>query len=648
MLHLQLDTKILFLIIISGLVFLSVGNHASAAADSIILTPFDISFSEKDFTKTGPSHHQILIIKPNQSATIPVKVTNNDKIQQEISFSVLTVNLGGLPFSYSFEPPIVSIEPNSEKEVLMHIQTGNTDQTTWGIIPVLAESKTFGAKGKSFYLVIGSNVTASDMEFIDVSLREGLPGPAFPYLYNDFRTKPPELQKVLDTITTNKFGTPRYLPQGYEFQGLSDPVTHSIFVYAPTKVTNTTESIDFLRSGGMIILYQVNNLNFDLTTWMPNIIAQDEGQQVMINGLIGMATEQKERVTTEGYKYKFPATVTFFQKSAQVYLSANMPLDELLKVAVSIPVPEVNNSPIIITQVELWGPFSFIAENVNLCDREGTSIGPWAVGWIQLYNTKNQTITTGDIELSITRGGTWGFTGPFTFGPNEHCLIQTEDQISTRIGPGGSEGNGPPNGYDGSAVILDYSVKTDKGIVRYQDLTPEFGDTYGDTRTWQFVDGKWVFNEGTIDTNRMILTKTTEDELIMVNMSMAKTITPNSTTFGFSFLDPTTKKFLKDVRYDLTINGGGYKNYAFANIVENGSERNLSRNGYDFVPLQSVEAGTLIIDLNITSVGDKIYDMPQNIEFSAIVVPEFPLASIILVASITIVLITTRTKWNQN
>ncbi|MGI0041445.1 MAG: hypothetical protein ACRD94_05720, partial [Nitrosopumilaceae archaeon] len=175
-----------------------------------------------------------------------------------------------------------------------------------------------------------------------------------------------------------------------------------------------------------------------------------------------------------------------------------------------------------------------------------------------------------------------------------------------------------------------------------------FGDTYGDTRTWQFVDGKWVFNEGTIDTNRMILTKTTEDELIMVNMSMAKTITPNSTTFGFSFLDPTTKKFLKDVRYDLTINGGGYKNYAFANIVENGSERNLSRNGYDFVPLQSVEAGTLIIDLNITSVGDKIYDMPQNIEFSAIVVPEFPLASIILVASITIVLITTRTKWNQN
>ncbi|MGI0011052.1 MAG: hypothetical protein ACREAE_06610, partial [Nitrosopumilaceae archaeon] len=467
--------------------------YAITTDPNIILTPFDISFSEKDFTKSGPSHHQILVIKPNKTASIPIKVSNQDKNPHEIIFSVLTVNLGHLPFSYSFEPSTISVAPHSEKEVLMHIQTGNTDQTTWGIIPVLAESQTFGAKGKSFYLVIGNNVTESDMEFIDVSLREGLPGPAFPNLYNDFRTQPPELQKILDSITANKFGVPRYLPNGYSFQGLTHSSSHPGFVYAPTKVTNTTESIDFVRSGGLVIGYESTNLNFNLTEWLPSYIAQNEAQEIIVNGLRGTTTEQQERVTTEGQKYKFPAQIVLFGKNSEVYLNGNIPLSELLKVAASIPVPNIENPPLILSKVELWGPSSFVAKNVRDCiENTITDLGPWAVGWIEIHNTLNKKITAEEVNL---RGQSIGSVIPITLGPNESCVIQTEDMLTTRIGPGGSGGNDPPHGYGGTSVIFEYSIEENHKTTRYVDSTPEIGDTFGDTRIWQLVDGKWIFKE---------------------------------------------------------------------------------------------------------------------------------------------------------
>lgn len=480
-----------YVLVITGLMIISFMQFANA--DAITLTPFDISFSEKDFTKTGPSHHQILVMKPNQTTSVSIKVSNHDIKQQEISFSVLTVNLGNTPSSYSFEPETIVVAPKSEKEILMHIQTKNTDSTTGGIIPILAQSKSFGMVGKSFYLVIGDDVTESDMEFIDVSLREGLPGPAFPSLYNDFRTQPPELQNVLDGITANKFGVPRYLPSGYSFQGLTNPDSHPGFVYAPTKVTNTTESIDFVRSGGLFIGYEFANLNFNLTEWLSSYIPQSEAQEIIVNGLRGSATQQQERVTTEGQKYKFPAQIVLFDKYSEIYLNGNIPLTELLKVAASIPVPSTENPPLVLSKVELWGLSSFVANSVKSCiDNTVGQLGPWAVGWIEIQNTKDKKITAEDITF---RAGSIGSTIPITLEPKESCVIQTEDQVTTRIGPGGSEGNGPPHGYDGSAVVFEYFVEENGKKIRYVDTTPEISDTFGDARIWELVDGKWVFKE---------------------------------------------------------------------------------------------------------------------------------------------------------
>lgn len=480
-----------FVLAIVGLMIISFIHFAHA--DTITLTPFDISFSEKDFTKTGPSHHQILVIKPNQTTSVSIKVGNHDTIEEEISFSVLTANLENFPFSYSFEPQTVIVAPKSEKEIFMHIQTKDTNSTTWGIIPILAQSKSFGMIGKSFYLIIGNNVTESDMYLIDVSLREGLPGPAFPNLYKDFRTQPPELQKVLDRITANKFGVPRYLPSGYSFQGLTNPDSHLGFVYASTKVTNATESIDFLRSGGLLIGYEINNSNFNFTEWLPLYVAQNEAQEIIVNDLRGTATPQQERVTTEGQKYKFPAQIVLFDKYSEVYLNGNMPLDELLKVAASIPLP-TGNPPIIISQVELWGPTSFYTDGIKLCGYNETSLGPWAPAWIELHNTKNEIMTIDRYELTITKGGVGSYELPIKLGPNEYCYIQTAGSFNTRVGVGGGLGNDAPPHQD-SAIILGYSIQTYKGDISYQDSTPEFSDNFVDKRTWQLVDGKWIFKE---------------------------------------------------------------------------------------------------------------------------------------------------------
>src|SRR2546427_5987490 len=229
-----MKTLILTLIIISIGISVSI-NEVSGEKSQVILTPFDISFSEKDFTRSGPLH-QILILKPNETTSITIKVNNHDTVQHEISFSIpYPQNISDFVDSYSFEPSTIAVQPNSVQQVLLHLKTKGKTETHWGIVSLLAQDKNFGMIGKYFYLVIGDKekITDADLFLVDHSLREDLPGPAFPDLYNDYRSKPSELQKFFDSITANKFGVPRYLSVGYTFQGLS----RGVFVYSPVSVT---------------------------------------------------------------------------------------------------------------------------------------------------------------------------------------------------------------------------------------------------------------------------------------------------------------------------------------------------------------------------------------------------------------------------
>lgn len=476
--------KTIHLLIIAIILTLSISiNAASAEKSSVILTPFDISFSEKDFTTSGPLH-EILILKPNETASITIKVTNHDTIQHEISFHIPSPeNISDFVDSYSFNSSTIAVQPNSEQQVSLHIKIKSQTQTHWGIVSLLAQDKNFGMIGKYFYLVIGDKdkITGSDLSLVDHSMREDMPGPAFPDLYNDYRSKPSELQKIFDSITANKFGIPRYLPLGYTFQGLS----RDTFVYSPVSVTGSTESAAFWRSGGLIALYQNDGPNFDLASWMPAFVAENEGQEIMINGMLGVVTGQQERETSDGYKYKFPAQVQFFDKHANVELRGNMPLSELLKVAASIPKPDTDNLPVVIKQVELYGPM--ISRNDTfLCLGDGTTVGSQ---WFDLYNPTNKTAHIQGYDLDVRTGSAGGGGGTMssieeiTLGPHKNCSVVFWNVEQAFIA-------------DPRNVVISFSYNDYNGT-KYVTSTPSLTDTYNDTRTWQLVGTNWIFSAPT-------------------------------------------------------------------------------------------------------------------------------------------------------
>ncbi|MGI0058853.1 MAG: hypothetical protein ACREBJ_03715, partial [Nitrosotalea sp.] len=457
-------------------------NVAFAEQSSITLTPFDISFSENNFTKSGPLH-QILILKPNETASISITINNHDAIQHEINLNIASPqNISDFVDSYFFEPSTVVIKPNAVQQVLLHIKIKEKTETHWGIVPLVAQSKDFGMVGKYFYLVIGdkNKITEADLSLVDHSMREGLPGAAFPDLYNDYRSKPSDLQNFFDSITANKFGVPRYLPPGYTFQGLS----RGTFVYSQVPVTSSTESTSFWRSGGMIILYQINEPNFDLSNWMPAFVAENEGQEIMVNGMLGVATQQEQRVTSEGFRYEFPSQVQFFKQNANVELRGNIPLDELLKVAASIPQPNTNNTPVVIKQVELYGPI--ISKNdTAMCEgnENGAVIGSQ---WFELYNTENKTIHVQRYNLDIRTnssgggGGTLSSIEEITLGPHQSCTYV--------LWAVGQAFIADPRNVSISLAYDDYNG------TKYVTSTPSLTDTYNDTRTWNLDNGNWVFS----------------------------------------------------------------------------------------------------------------------------------------------------------
>jgi len=147
--------------------------------------------------------------------------------------------------------------------------------------------------------------------------------------------------------------------------------------------------------------------------------------------------------------------------------------------------------PIMVTQVELWGPTSFYTDGIKLCGYNETSLGPWVIGWVELHNTKHETVTINNIDL--TGKGWEEGQFPMTLDPNEYCYIPTQDKVTTRIGVGGSLGNGPPI-HENSTITLAYSI----GKIGYRYSTPSLNDDFGDTRTWQLVDGNWIFKEANI------------------------------------------------------------------------------------------------------------------------------------------------------
>ncbi len=297
------------------------------------------------------------------------------------------------------------------------------------------------------------------------------------------------------------------------------------------------------------------------------------------------------------------------------------------------PVPEVDSPPIVISKVELWGPAYFV-EGVNTCGLGKSSISD-ALQWAEIRNTTNEQITTlPGWKITVTNTSRFTFEEGLTLPPKEACVVQTGGPISVSIaGPGGYA---QPSGYNGSAVILEYSVKIDKSVVAYKDSTPELNDTYGDTRNWQLIDGEWVFKNGKLpDADRTTLTETTEDGSIIVNLIIAEEITaPTSSKFRVSFIDAPTQQLMKNVNYQIIFEGTSMpvniSSVPLALVSKDNpfkrewSADGIAENGTDTQIHEISSPGSLNIRIRILGINNEPLAQALDVKFSILASSGFP------------------------
>ena len=318
------------------LVFAGVISTAYAESQAM-LTPFDVYFLADDFTAQGPNHN-ILALDRGESATLSVYVKNNDDKPHQITLKDPRGPNLGLFETFRFEPEQITVMPNQTESAKLYLTISKDTGTHSSFVTFLGQSDTFGMKGLGFFVVVDREID----DYIDKSLRSGLPGGAFPHLNTEIS------ETDAEKLIASGFGIPEHLPLGYEFRGMDGSEDQQRFVYSQTDIdTETIGFSEFWNDGGLLVIYNVDGPNVNNTRSLPIKVAQDEGQQIMINGMMGDATEKQTRSVVESdIRYDVPASVTFFDdaKKKSAHLRANMPLDDLLKIASSIPILDEMNS----------------------------------------------------------------------------------------------------------------------------------------------------------------------------------------------------------------------------------------------------------------------------------------------------------------
>ncbi len=267
-----------------------------------------------------------------ESATITVHVKNNDDKPQQITLKDPRGPNLGLFETFRFEPERITVMPHQTNSTQLYLTISKDTGTHSSFITFLGQSTTFGMRGLGFFIVVDREID----DYVDQSLRSGLPGGAFPHLNTEIS------ETDAEKLIGSGFGIPKYLPSGYEFRGMDGSEDQQRFVYSPADInTETTRFSEFWNDEGLLIIYNVDGPNVNNTKSLPIKVAQDEGQQIMINGMMGDATEKQTRDVVESdITYDSPASVTFFDdvKKKSAHLRAKLPLDELFNIASSIPI----------------------------------------------------------------------------------------------------------------------------------------------------------------------------------------------------------------------------------------------------------------------------------------------------------------------
>lgn len=377
---------------------------------------------------------------------------------------------------------------------------------------------------------------------------------------------------------------------------------------------------------------------------------------LLLSSVINAHADLKIPITTSGEDGYYSYKIAINEKADTAYVThPNSNFISVISAAEQQPASSAPHPPIVITKVDPWAPLRGLHDGVKPCLVEGSpsQIDGWAYAWVELSNTTNETLTTVglfDIEVksinTLGIGGTGsedGFTNSLVLAPNQSCIIATSNLISTRIGVGGGEGNGPPPGgdKDGAIVSINYTISSiSKYGGAYEYSTPALSDPYGDMAYWQLDienSGKWIFKDdlaGKRNLHRTTLTGITSpaNTPIMVNLTFPEEVrTPAVAKLELSFINLTTKQLVNNnttVVYNIE-----YKGSPLLHIIE--MQEGHSSTGSDVKYLVLNQTGTLDIAVKVTALNREAIggsfehlDNPEVAEFAIAVVPEFGSASL--------------------
>ncbi len=293
---------------------------------------------------------------------------------------------------------------------------------------------------------------------------------------------------------------------------------------------------------------------------------------------------------------------------------------------------EVNEAPVIITEVELWGPPTEFGK-YRYC-RE--VYGGGVIQWIELFNTTNKEITIKGYNVTNTNGSVIHSIVNLELKPQERCLYGI-DSIPPQVGPW------IPSGTENSSVMFEYFIGEDNNLVSYEYRTPSFTDNHNDTRTWQLVDDDWIFEEMSPPRIKFVtMTLSTADGSIIVELSRPEQFeVPTSARFDLKFMDAKTGKLLPYVKYNFFYTDGDRKFDTLAGPIDVlPSYDNIAINGTSTQYAQFTQEAQNRLTVEITSLGpNHTFEEPKIIEFTNVVVPEFPLfAMIIFVIAVSFII----------
>src|SRR5579885_376510 len=177
------------------------------------------------------------------------------------------------------------------------------------------------------------------------------------------------------------------------------------------------------------------------------------------------------------WKSKGTYTVTVQQDSfsyekTTFYFTGNGPVGSIGEI------PSPQNPPLIITQTEVYGPWT---HHEHSCIGSGDT---FANQWFELYNPTSYEIQIRGYALDIR--GQSGFGGT-EISSEEWIDLQPHQKCTyALIGIGQAYIPDPRN----VVISFGYNYSTD----RYKITTPPLTDTYNDSRTWSLVDNSWNFS----------------------------------------------------------------------------------------------------------------------------------------------------------